>query len=158
MKKLAGFLLGSALLMGAVGCDVARTSADAPTDIEDGAVEDPSEAVEDPTQVEETKEDATSEIRQDQLSSDIRAREQRNDVLGEQEVRADSDIESEVRAKLEANIPRSKLTVEAEDGNVAIVGTVPTQKEYDTIKSLAQEITGVNEVNMEVEVMPSTES
>ena len=156
MKKLAGFLLGSALLMGAVGCDVARTSADAPTDIE--SVDDPSEAVEDPTQVEETKEDATSEIRQDQLSSDIRAREQRNDVLGEQEVRADSDIESEVRAKLEANIPRSKLTVEAEDGNVAIVGTVPTQKEYDTIKSLAQEITGVNEVNMEVEVMPSTES
>ena len=83
---------------------------------------------------------------------------QRNDVVGDQEVRADSDLESEIRAKLEANIPRSKLTVNAEDGNVSIVGTVPGQKEYDTILPLAQEITGVNEVTMEVEVMPSTES
>ena len=151
MKKLTGFLLGSALLMGAVGCDVARTSADAPTDLEEGVVENAGE-------VEETLEDATSEVRQDQLSSDIRAREQRNDVLGDQEVRADSDLESEIRAKLEANIPRAKLTVDAEDGNVAIVGTVPSEKEYESILPLAQEITGVNEVNMEVEVMPSTES
>ena len=160
MKKLTGFLLGTAVLMGAVGCDVARTSADAPTDVdvEEGTVENPAEMVEDPTEVEETLEDATSEIRQDQLSSDIRAREQRNDVLGEQEVRADSDLESEIRAKLEANIPRAKLTVDAEDGNVAIVGTVPSEKEYESILPLAQEITGVNEVNMEVEVMPSTES
>ncbi|MEL6930991.1 MAG: BON domain-containing protein, partial [Cyanobacteria bacterium J06600_6] len=124
MKKLTGFLLGSALLMGAVGCDVARTSADAPTDIEDGVVENA-------TEVEETLEDATSEVRQDQLSSDIRAREQRNDVLGDQEDRNDSDLESEIRAKLEANIPRAKLTVDAEDGNVAIVGTVPSEKEYE---------------------------
>lgn len=152
MKKLVGFLLGSTLLFGAVACDTARTSADAPSDIEDGAV------VEDATEVEETLEDANSEIRQDQLTSDIRAREQRNDVLGDQEVRNDSDLESEIRAKLEANIPRAKLTVDAEEGNVAIVGTVPSQEEYDTILPLAQEITGVNEVNMEVEVVPSTES
>ena len=152
MKKLTGFLLGSALLLGAVGCDEARTSADAPSDIEEGAV------VENPGEVEETLEDATSEVRQDQLSSDIRAREQRNDVIGDQEVRNDSDLESEIRAKLEANIPRAKLTVDAEDGNVAIVGTVPSEKEYESIMPLAQEITGVNEVTMEVEVIPSAES
>jgi len=151
MKKLTGFLLGSALLMGAVGCDVARTSADAPTDIEEGVVENP-------TEVEETLEDANGDVRQEQLTSDIRAREQRNDVLGDQEVRDDSDLESEIRAKLEANIPRAKLTVDAEDGNVAIVGTVPSEKEYESILPLAQEITGVNEINVEVEVMPSTES
>ena len=103
MKKLTGLLLGSALLFGAVGCDVARTSADAPTDVEEGAV------VENPGEVEETLEDANSEIRQDQLSSDIRAREQRNDIVGDQEVRDDSDLESENRAKLEANIPRASL-------------------------------------------------
>lgn len=152
MNKLTIFLLGSTLLFGAVGCDVARTSADAPTEVEDGAT------IEDATEVEETLEDATSEVRQDQLSSDIRAREQRNDIVGDQAERDDSDLESEIRAKLEANIPRSKLTVEAEDGNVAIVGTVPSQKEYDTILPLAQEITGVNEVTMEVEVIPPTES
>ena len=153
MKKLTGLLLGSVLLFGAVACDSARTSADAPSDVDDGAA-----VVENPGEVEETLEDANSEIRQDQLGSDIRAREERNDVVGDQEVRADSDLESEIRAKLEANIPRSKLTVNAEDGNVSIVGTVPGQKEYDTILPLAQEITGVNEVTMEVEVMPSTES
>lgn len=147
MNKLIALLLGSTLLFGATACDNARTSADAPDSVEDGAV------VENPGEVEETLEDANSEIRQDQLSSDIRAREQRNDVLGEQTERADSDLESEVRAKLEANIPRSKLTVEAEDGNVAIVGTVPSQREYETIEPLAQEITGVKSVEMEVEVV-----
>ena len=152
MKKLAGILLGSTLLFGAVACDTARTSVEAPDSVEDGAV------VEDPGKVEETLEDATSEVRQDQLASDIRAREQRNDVLGDQEVRADSDLESEIRAKLEANIPRGKLTVDAEDGNVKIVGTVPSEKEKETIMPLAQEITGVNEVTTEVEVIPSAES
>lgn len=153
MKKLAGFLLGSIFLFVAVACDEARTSADAPTDLSEDNV-----VVEDPTEVEETKEDATSEIRQDQLSSDIRAREERNDIIGDQEVRDDSDLESEIRAKLEANIPRSKLTVDAEDGNVMIVGTVPSQEEYDTILPLAEEITGVDKVNIEVKVVPSTES
>lgn len=152
MNKLITLLLGSTLLFGTVACDEARTSADAPNSVDESPV------VEDVTEVEDTLEDANSEIRQDQLNSDIRAREQRNDIIGEQEERDDSDLESEIRAKLEANIPRSKLTVEAEDGNVAIVGTVPSQKEYDTIKPLAQEITGVNNVKMEVEVLPSTES
>ena len=103
-------------------------------------------------------EDANSEIRQEQLSSDIRAREQRNDVVGEQGERDDSDLESEIRAKLEANIPRAKLTVDAQDGNVNIVGTVPSEEEYETITPLAQEITGVNEVTTDVEIVPSNES
>ncbi|MGK7951070.1 MAG: BON domain-containing protein [Xenococcaceae cyanobacterium] len=147
MNKLITLLLGSTLLFGAVACDTARTSGDAPDSVDDNAV------VEDPGQVEETLEDASSEIRQDQLNSDIRAREQRNDVFGEQTERADSDLESEVRAKLEANIPRSKLTIDAEDGNVYIVGTVPSQKEYETIEPLAKEITGVKSVKMEVEII-----
>ena len=150
MNKLNLLLSGIILLFSTVACDVARTSGDAPTSL-DGEVENPA-------QVEETLEDAGGEIRQEQLSSDIRAREQRNDLLGEQEVRDDSDLESEIRAKLEANIPRSKLTVEAEDGDVNIVGTVPSQKEYETIEPLAKEITGVNTVTMDVEIVPAAES
>ena len=151
MNKLAIFLLGSTLLFGAVSCDVARTSSDAPTSV-DGTVEDPA-------QVEDTLEDANSEVRQDQLSSDIRAREQRNDIAGDQEVRDDSDLESEIRAKLEANIPRSKLTIDAENGDVVIIGTVPGEKEYSTIEPLAKDITGVNSVNIEqVEIVPGAES
>ncbi len=152
MNKLIITLLGSTLLFVAVGCDVARTSGDAPTSVEKGA------KVEDATQVKETKEDSSSEVRQRQLNSDIRAREQRNDVVGDQEKRADSDLESEIRSKLEANIPRSKLTVEAEDGNVKIVGTVPSKKEYDTVVPLAQEILGVKKVTTDIKVVPSTES
>ena len=150
MNKLAIFLLGSTLLFGAVSCDVARTSSDAPTSV-DGTVEDPA-------QVEDTLEDANSEVRQDQLSSDIRAREQRNDVIGDQEVRADSDLESEIRAKLEANIPRAKLTVQADNGDVVIVGTVPGDKEYSTIEPIAKEVTGVNTINIEQVEIVSTES
>lgn len=151
MNKLTTFLLGSILLFGAVGCDVARTSSDAPTSV-DGKVEDPG-------QVKDTKEDATNEVRQKQLNSDIRAREQRNDIAGDQGKRDDSDIESEIRSKLEANIPRAKLTIQAKDGDVAIAGTVPSDKEYQTIMPLAKEITGVNSVNMDqVKVVPGPES
>ena len=152
MNKLTLFILSGTLLFAGVGCDVARTSGDAPDSVDEEAV------VEEPTEVEETLDDATSEVRQEQLDSDIRAREERNEVLGDEQVRDDSDLESEIRAKLEANIPRSKLTVEAEDGFVKIVGTVPSEKEYESIMPLAQEIKGVDEVNVDVEVMPSTES
>lgn len=147
MRKILGsLLLGSTLLFGVAACDSARTSADAPSDV--------SGEVEDPAKVDETLEDANSEVRQDQLNSDIRAREQRNDVLGDQGERANSDIESEVRAKLEANIPRGKLTIEANDGAVKIAGTVPSDREYETIEPLAKEILGVDSVSMDVEVVP----
>ncbi|HEY9771509.1 MAG TPA: BON domain-containing protein [Coleofasciculaceae cyanobacterium] len=153
MNKLTLFLLSGTLLLAGVGCDVARTSGDAPTSVEDGA------QVENPAEVEETNEDASNEVRQDQLNADIRAREQRNKVLGDEQVRADSDLESEVRAKLEANIFRSQLTVEAENGNVVVAGTVPSQEEYETIVPLAKEIKGVKEVTTtEVKVVPANES
>ena len=54
MNKLTTSLLGITLLFGAVGCDVARTSSDAPTSV-DGSVEEPA-------QVEDTKEDANIEV------------------------------------------------------------------------------------------------
>ena len=147
MNKLIALSLGSTLLFGAVGCDVARTSADAPDSVDEIST------VEDPKQVEDSLEDASSEIRQDQLNADIRAREQRNDLFGDQEERTNSDLESQVRAKLEANIPRAKLTIDAEDGKVMIVGTVPDQKEYETIEPLAKEILGVKSVEMNVNVL-----
>ncbi|MDJ0690738.1 MAG: hypothetical protein QNJ41_19785 [Xenococcaceae cyanobacterium MO_188.B32] len=55
MNKFTVFLLSSGLLFGSVACDVSRTSGDAPTSL-DGEVENPA-------QVEETLEDASSEIR-----------------------------------------------------------------------------------------------
>ena len=151
MNKIGLFLLSSILIFGAAACDgTARTSSDAPSSIE-GKVENPGD-------VEETKEDAASEVRQDQLNSDIRAREQRNDLIGDQTDRADSDLESEVRSKLEANIPRGKLTIDAKDGAVTIVGTVPNQKEYETVEPLAKEILGVKSVKTDVKVVEPTES
>jgi hyperosmotically inducible periplasmic protein len=152
MKKLMMLVLSSTLFLGAVGCEVSKTSGDAANTVDDNPV------VKDATETQATDEDAQSEIRQDQLNSDIRAREQRNDIAGDQTKRADADLESEVRAKLEANLPQSKLTVDAEDGNVGIVGTVAKQEEYDTIEPLAKEILGVNNVTLDVKVIPSTES
>ena len=146
MKKLTTLLLGGILLFGSAACDTAKTSSDAPDSVGD--------SVKNPSKVEETYEDASSQIRQDQLNSDIRAREQRNDIMGDQTDRADADLASEVRSKLEANIPRAKLVVEAEDGVVSIGGTVPDQKEYGTIKPLAKEILGVKSVKTDVKVVP----
>ena len=149
MKRVATALLGGALAVSLVACDNARTSTDAPSDL--------TGSVDEPAQVEETLEDAESEVRQAQLDSDIRAREQRNEVLGDESVRNNSDLESEVRAKLEANIPRGKLTVGADDGAVSVVGSVPSQKEYETIEPLAKEILGVDSVDVDVEVVPAAE-
>ncbi len=150
MKKLATLVLGSILLFGSAACDTtAKTSADAPDTI-GGNVEEASK-------VGETQEDGSSEIRQDQLNADIRAREQRNDIVGDQTDRADGDLQSEVRSKLEANIPAGKLAVDAKDGVVSISGTVPDQKEYDTIEPLAKEILGVKSVKLvNVKVVPPT--
>ena len=145
MKKYASLIFGSLLLFGISACDVARTSSEAPDSTEDTA--------EDIGTTEETLEDSDDNIRQAQLNADIRAREERNEWFGDEEKRMNSDLESEVRAKLEANIPRGKLTVDAEDGKVFIVGTVPNKTEYKTIEPLAKEIKGVEEVNLDVRVV-----
>ncbi|MEM6755082.1 MAG: transporter, partial [Cyanobacteria bacterium P01_C01_bin.38] len=90
MKKLATLVLSGILLFGAAACDTdtAKTSSDAPDSV--------GENVKEASKVEETLEDGSSEIRQNQLDSDIRAREQRNDIAGDQTDRADSDLASEV--------------------------------------------------------------
>ncbi|MCT7959293.1 BON domain-containing protein [Laspinema sp. D1] len=151
MKKITPFLLGLAVLFGAGACqDVSRTSADAPVTA-DGTVEEPA-------QVGETYEDARDETRRAQLDSDIRAREERNNVAGDPLERADSDLASEVRSKLEANIPQGKLAVIAEDGVVTVTGTVPTQEKYDSIATLAQEIRGVKEVKVDAQIVEPTEA
>ncbi len=149
MKKITTALLSGVLMLGVAACDTARTSADAPSEV--------GGEVEDPAAVGETLDDAESDVRQAQLDADIRAREERNEVLGDEGERANSDIESEVRAKLEANIPRSKLTVDAENGSVAISGSVPSEREYETIEPLAKEILGVDSVNVDVEIVPAAE-
>ena len=152
MKKLTSFLLGSALLLGAVACaDDAKTSADAPNTVQETPEIPEAEAVQD------AQEDAQSEIRRNQLNSDIRAREERNNAFnnGAAEDRDSDDIASEVRSKLEANLPASELVVEAEEGLVIVSGTVPTEEQLDRIEPLALEIKGVDSVNNQAIVAPA---
>ncbi|MGQ4648231.1 BON domain-containing protein [Lyngbya aestuarii] len=147
MKRLMTVLLSSALLFGVAACESAKTSADAPNDVENAA---DAPTVE---QAQENKEDATSEIRRDQLNADIQAREERNNITGGDQVRAEGDLQSEVRSKLEANLPASTLAVEAEDSTVTVSGTVPTEEQLKRIEPLAMEIKGVKAVNVKVTVV-----
>lgn len=101
-----------------------------------------------------TTSDAQSDIRKKQIESDIRAREQRNKAGGDPLKRDDSDLASEVRGKLEANIPRSKLTVDAAEAVVTVSGTVPSKAELDKIKPLAMQIKGVKNVMVKAAVKP----
>lgn len=143
MKPFPTFLVGSLLLLMSVACSsLDKTSADAPNSSKDTG-EVPTEQ-----NVAKTKEDAASQIRRDQLNSDIRAREQRNNMTGGDADRANSDLSSEVRSKLEANIPTGKLTVEAKDGNIVVAGTVQTQEQLNKIEPLAKQIKGVKTVNV----------
>lgn len=152
MKKFTPVLLASFMLFGAVACaDGAKTSADAPNTITDAP------EVLDADEAQESQEDGQSQVRQNQLNADIRAREERNNALNEgaAEGRSDDDLESEVRSKLEANLPASALVIEAEDGAVTVSGTVPTQEQFERIEPLAKEIKGVQAVNVKAAVAPA---
>lgn len=101
--------------------------------------------------------DATSDVRRAQANSDIRAREQRNNAAngGSAENRSDNDLQSEVRSKLETNIPSSKLEVKAKDGAVTVTGAVPTQNDLSKIDKLTKEIKGVKSVTNQAKVVPA---
>jgi osmotically-inducible protein OsmY len=147
MKKLTIFLLSSVLLFGAAACsDNAKTSADAPDSTQATPEAPKAESVQ------KTKQDATDETRRRQLNADIKAREERNNITGGDTKRADGDLKSEVRSKLEANLPDSQLTVEAEDGVVVVAGTVLKQEQLAKIEPLAKQIKGVKTVNVKATV------
>jgi len=150
MKRIATLLVSSLLLLGAASCsDTAKTSSEAPettSQVGEPPVTDEAQTIE---------EDGTSEVRRQQLEADIRAREERNNVTGGDTERADGDLESEIRSKLEANLPASQLTVDSEEGVVTISGTVPTQPQFERIESLALEIKGVKEVVVDATVAPA---
>lgn len=144
MKKLTALLISSVLLFGAAACgsDTAKTSADAPSSTEKAA----STPSADSTKA--TQEDAQDVTRRKQANADIKAREERNNALnaGSAENRSDSDLASQVRSKLEVNIPKGQLVVKSDKGNITVSGTVPQQEQLAKIVPLAKEIKGVKDV------------
>jgi len=151
MKKLTPFLLTGLLMFGAVACaDNEKTAQNASDSTNQAQTEAPKAE-----NVQDAQDDATSQVRRDQLNSDIRAREQRNNITGGDADRAEADIESEVRSKLEANITKGQLTIDSKDGVVTVAGTVPNQQDLAKIAPLAQEIKGVKSVNVKATVAPA---
>ncbi|NJL09483.1 MAG: BON domain-containing protein [Calothrix sp. SM1_7_51] len=142
MKKITSFLISSFLIVSAAACnDTAKTSQTAP-DSTNEAVQTP-----DTRAIEASKNDAQSETRRRQLNADIRAREQRNNATGGDTDRDEDDLKSQVRSKLEANIPNGQLVVDATDnGSVTVSGTVLNQQQLNKIEPLAKEIKGVKNV------------
>ncbi|MEA5534655.1 BON domain-containing protein [Crocosphaera sp. XPORK-15E] len=142
-------LLLSVLLMVTVsGCASTKTTSDAPNTTDKNGQASTKE------EVKTIKDDAQSDTRRQQLDSDIRAREQRNNIGGDAQERAEGDLANEVRSKLEANIPRGRLTVTAKKSDVTVSGTVKTQDELNKIEPLAMEIKGVNTVMVKAVVKP----
>jgi osmotically-inducible protein OsmY len=129
-------------------CGESKTASDAPSSTDNNG------QVSTTKNAESTKDDAQSITRKSQLEGDIQAREQRNDMGGDTEKRADTDLASEVRSKLEANIPRGKLTISANNADVIVSGVVPTQDELDKIEPLGMEIKGVKSVTVKAVVNP----
>jgi osmotically-inducible protein OsmY len=142
MNKLKLFLITSLLLAGTVACEnPSKTTTSAPNS-EDNTAVNP-----DVQTREAAQSDAQSDVRRRQLNSDIRAREERNNTDGGDTSRASTDLASEVRSKLEANIPDGQLTVNATDnGDVTVLGTVNNQEQLAKIEPLAKEIKGVRNV------------
>lgn len=151
MKKIKQLILSSVLMLVTIACsDTTKTSANAP-DSTKKTGETPATSTS-----QENKNDATSKVRLDQLNSDIRAGEQRNNITGGDTDRANSELSSSVRSKLEANIPNGSLTVSAKEGAIVVSGTVPTQDQLNKIEGLAKQIKGVTTVSIVAKVAPAT--
>lgn len=149
MQKLTPFLISCLLVFGVAACDNASKTAE--------SAPDPNEAPTAPSAqtTQAAQQDAQSEVRRRQLDADIRAREQRNNATGGDTDRAASDLASQVRSKLEANIPKGQLTVNAtDDGSVTVAGTVNNQQELAKIERLAKEIKGVKTVVVKATIAP----
>ena len=141
MNKLTYLILSSVLIFAAIACDnTAKTSSNAPN----------STAATDNTMdkgtAQNNQKDASSGVRKAQQNADIRAREQRHDAMDDDNERADGDLESEVRSKLEANLPASKVAVDAKNGVVTVSGTVVDQQQLQKIEPLAKQIKGVQTI------------
>ena len=143
--KIAFLLLTSSLLVTVVSCTDARTTTEAPATNANYSTSSPTAS---PQNTQAAMADAQDETRKKQLDADIRAREQRNDAMGNPTKRPDSDLASEVRSKLEANIPKGNLSVESKDANVVVSGTVPSLNDLDKVQGLAMEIKGVKTVTI----------
>jgi hyperosmotically inducible periplasmic protein len=146
--KIASLLLTNFLLVTVVACTDARTTSEAPAP----KATSTSSPTASPQNTQAAMGDAQDETRKKQLEADIRAREQRNDAMGDTTNRPDTDLASEVRSKLEANIPKGSLTVESKDANVVVSGTVPFLNDLNKVKSLAMEIKGVKTVTVKAVV------
>ena len=150
MKNLTPFLITCLLVFGAAACENGAKTSESASDTTTTVTETPNKA-----ETQDAKNDAQSEIRRKQLNSDIRAREQRNNSDGGDTQRASGDLKSEVRSKLEANIPNGALTVDAtDDGTVTVSGTVPVADQLQKIDRLTREIKGVKNVVVKATVAP----
>ncbi|MBV8886294.1 MAG: BON domain-containing protein [Chroococcidiopsidaceae cyanobacterium CP_BM_RX_35] len=149
MKKFIPFLLSSVLVIGVGGCQGgAKTSANAP----DNTNQSPQSPDAQTTQTNQN--DAQSQTRKGQLNSDIRANEQRNNAAGGGTNRTGNALASEVRDKLEANIPDSQLSVQAKNGIVTVAGTVANQQDLNKIVPEATKIKGVKNVVNKASIAP----
>ncbi len=164
MNKITTFTLICMLLVSTGSCSsVDKTSSNAPDPTTNASASpgtgssasSPStsaSASPSPGTTKTNQDDATSKVRRDQLNSDIRSREQRNNVSGGDTDRANSDLSSEVRSKLEANIPKGSLAVAAKDGAVVVSGTVTTKEQLAKIEPLTKQIKGVKSVKVDAKV------
>lgn len=144
MKKLISVLLGSILALTAVACeDVSKTGSSAPnsTDSNGGQLD-----------AQNNQNDAAKEVRQSQIESDTRARNERNSAVGNPNERTDSDLESLVRNQLETKFPSSQLAVDSEKGVVTISGQVASQAELGEISTVAMQVPGVKGVDVKATV------
>ena len=141
-------LLGLLLTVTISACQEAKTTANAPDSTNTNGEISTEE------QSDNTQNDAESPTRRKQLNQDIQAREQRNNMVGDPQQRAEADLASEVRSKLEANIPRGKLTVVANNAEVTVSGMVSNKEQLDQITPLAMEIKGVRTVVVKAVIKP----
>jgi len=138
MKYLFAIPLGTAALFTLVACGNPEAS----------------DRLDEPTANTETE----NSVRENQLESDERAQQQREEMLDNQaeggaDPASDRELATQIQENLDSQLPDNQLSVEAEDGIVTVVGDVASEAELQQVESLVAATAGVQSVDMQVNVV-----
>jgi hyperosmotically inducible protein len=105
-------------------------------------------------------------IRENQLESDQRARQERQDIMGDPEsplpgagsdAGSDPALAEQVQAELDTQLPGNQLIVDATtEGDVTISGETFSEAEWQEIEAIASNVEGVRSVTLETQVEESS--
>jgi len=143
MKSFFALPLGTAALLGLIACS---------------SPESTSEGMDSTTAASPPAGELDSAAPVDPLSSDQGSPKPDAEAIAPgADAQSDLELAEMIQANLDAQLPTNQLTVEAEQGNVTVIGEVATPEEMEQAEAIVLATEGVQTVEMQVDMaMPAS--